>query len=143
MNKKIVNKANTVRLIVIIGVIIIPLMYSFFYLSAFWDPYSKLNNLPVALVNKDAGATISNQQRNLGEEFIDELIKDGTFKYVITDEATAKAGTESDDYYAMIVVPQNFSTRISSNGVCRPQKYSIPRFFSVTTFSHSLRFSGV
>lgn len=33
--------------------------------------------------------------------------------------------------------------RISSNGVCRPQKYSIPRFFSVTTFSHSLRFSGV
>ena len=34
-------------------------------------------------------------------------------------------------------------TRISSNGVCRPQKYSIPRFFSVTTFSHSLRFSGV
>ena len=36
-----------------------------------------------------------------------------------------------------------FTTRISSNGVCRPQKYSIPRFFSVTTFSHSLRFSGV
>ncbi len=34
-------------------------------------------------------------------------------------------------------------SRISSNGVCRPQKYSIPRFFSVTTFSHSLRFSGV
>ena len=70
MNKKIVNKANMVRFIVIIGVIIIPLMYSFFYLSAFWDPYSKLNNLPVALVNKDAGATISNQQRNLGRNLL-------------------------------------------------------------------------
>lgn len=38
---------------------------------------------------------------------------------------------------------KEFLARISSNGVCRPQKYSIPRFFSVTTFSHSLRFSGV
>ena len=125
MNKKIVNKANMVRFIVIIGVIIIPLMYSFFYLSAFWDPYSKLNNLPVALVNNDAGATISNQQRNLGEEFIDELIKDGTFKYVITDEATAKAGTESDDYYAMIVVPQNFSNNIASAATVNKQTASI------------------
>lgn len=125
MNKKIVNKANTVRLIVIIGVIIIPLMYSFFYLSAFWDPYSKLNNLPVALVNNDAGATINNQQRNLGEEFLDELINDGTFKYVITDEATAKAGTESDDYYAMIVVPKNFSNNIASAATVNKQTASI------------------
>jgi putative membrane protein len=46
-NKKIFQK----RIIIIIGILIIPLMYSYFYLSAFFDPYSKLQNLPVAVVN--------------------------------------------------------------------------------------------
>jgi putative membrane protein len=35
----------------IIGVIVIPLFYSYFYLGAFWDPYSTLDDLPVAVVN--------------------------------------------------------------------------------------------
>src|SRR5665647_2660479 len=114
MNKKVLNKANLVKIIVIIGVIIIPLMYSFFYLSAFWDPYSKLDNLPIALVNNDTGAIINNEQRNLGNEFLEELKKDGSFKYIVTNEEDAKKGTETTDYYAMIEVPENFSTDIAS-----------------------------
>lgn len=52
--------------------------------------------------------------------------------------------SETNNYDVMFGDATNDSlARISSNGVCRPQKYSIPRFFSVTTFSHSLRFSGV
>lgn len=125
MNKKLITKTNIIRVVVVIGVIIIPLMYSFFYLSAFWDPYSRLENLPVALVNNDAGAIINDQQRNLGDEFVDELIKDGTFKYVITDEETGKAGTEAADYYAMIEVPKNFSKNIASAATVNKQTASI------------------
>lgn len=125
MNKQFLNKANTIKMIVIIGVIIIPLMYSFFYLSAFWDPYSKLDKLPVAVVNKDTGAVINSQQRNLGQEFQDKLIEDGTFKFVETDEATAKKGTEAADYYAMIEIPENFSNDIASAATVNKQTASI------------------
>lgn len=76
----------------ILGVIIIPLMYSFFYLDAFWDPYSRLDTLPVAVVNEDRGATIDGKSRNLGKEMWDELEKDGTLKFVLTDEADAVKG---------------------------------------------------
>jgi two-component system, OmpR family, alkaline phosphatase synthesis response regulator PhoP len=45
-----------IKAAVIIGVLIIPLMYSYFYLSAFWDPYSRLQDVSVAVVNLDKGA---------------------------------------------------------------------------------------
>ena len=114
MNKGTFSKNNVVRAIVIVGVIIIPLMYSFFYLSAFWDPYAKLEKLPIAIVNNDQGATISSKERNLGTEMCDRLKDDGTFKFVFTDEKDAKKGTENKDYYAMIEIPSNFSANIAS-----------------------------
>lgn len=102
------------RIVVIIGVIIIPLLYSYFYLSAFWDPYSRLETLPVAIVNKDKGAVISGETRNLGKEMCDELISDGSLKFVITDEQDAIDGTNGTTYYAIINIPEDFSQDIAS-----------------------------
>ncbi|MGE4508782.1 MAG: YhgE/Pip family protein [Eubacteriaceae bacterium] len=116
MKEKKLTKKRVLPMIVIIGVIIIPLMYSFFYLSAFWDPYSKLDNLPVALVNEDQGALLNGENRNLGNEFIDELIDDGTFSYVVTDRVDGEKGTETTEYYAMIYIPEDFSANIASAG---------------------------
>ena len=83
---------------VIIGVIILPLLYSYFYLGAFWDPYSRLETLPVAVVNNDKGATINDVERNIGKEMCDKLKEDGTLKFVFTDENDAVAGTEGKEY---------------------------------------------
>ncbi len=93
---------------VVIGVIVIPVLYSYFYLGAFWDPYSRLDTLPVAVVNNDAGATINGEDRNVGEELCKELADSNELKFVFTDEADAKKGTEGNDYYAMILIPENF-----------------------------------
>ena len=128
MNKGSFTKNNVIRAIVIIGVIIIPLMYSFFYLSAFWDPYSRLDTLPVALVNNDTGATINSKDRNLGKEMCDKLEEDGTLKFIMTDEADAKKGTYGKKYYAMIVIPENFSSNVAS--ASEPEKHT-----AVITFS--------
>ena len=52
------NKKNQLfSYIVIIAVLCIPFMYSFFYLKAYWDPYGEgnIDNLPVAIVNEDKG----------------------------------------------------------------------------------------
>lgn len=111
--------------IVIIGVIIIPLLYSYFYLGAFWDPYSRLEKLPVAVVNNDNGAKINNKDRNLGEELCEKLKDDGTLKFEFTDESTAKKGTKEDDYYAMIVIPEGFSKDIASSATTEKKAATI------------------
>ncbi|EPR13162.1 YhgE/Pip domain-containing protein [Ruminiclostridium papyrosolvens] len=99
---------------VVVAVILIPLVYSFFYLDAFWDPYSKLDKLPVAVVNQDNGATIGGENRNLGKEITDNLKTDKNLKWVVTSESDAKDGVENRRYYAMINIPGDFSKNISS-----------------------------
>lgn len=101
---------------VIIAVIIIPLVYSFFYLDAFWDPYSKLDYLPVAVVNQDSGATINGKEKNLGKEILDKLESDKNLKWVITDETDAREGLNNRKYYASIYIPADFSKSISTAG---------------------------
>ena len=43
--------------VIIAAVLIIPFMYSFFYLKAYWNPYGEgnIDNIPVAIVNNDEG----------------------------------------------------------------------------------------
>lgn len=113
-NKRI--KKIIIGAAVIAAIVIIPLLYSYLYLGAFWDPYSRLESLPVAVVNNDQGAVINDEERNVGQEMCDKLSDEADLKFIFTDEATAKAGTEGSDYYAMIVIPENFSSDIASAG---------------------------
>ncbi|BCN29156.1 YhgE/Pip domain-containing protein [Anaeromicropila herbilytica] len=101
-------------IIVIIGVIIVPLLYSFFYLDAFWDPYSHLETLPVAIVNEDKGAKINDEQRNVGQELCDKLKDSGELKFIVTDADTAKKGVEGKKYYSSITIPSDFTESIKS-----------------------------
>ena len=41
------------KVIILIVVFCIPIIYSFFYLKSYWDPYGKLENMDVAIVNLD------------------------------------------------------------------------------------------
>lgn len=102
------------RIAILVGVIAIPLAYSLFYLGAFWDPYSRLSNLPVAVVNNDAGAQVNGKARNLGNELADRLRIDDSLKWVITDQKDGKAGVDGNKYYAMVVIPGDFSASIAS-----------------------------
>lgn len=105
---------KTVKFIaVILGCVLIPLMYSFFYLKAFWDPYSRLDKLPVAVVNNDTGALIKGEERNIGKDICDELKDEKALKFIFTDEKTAREGTKGNQYYAMLTIPKNFSREIA------------------------------
>lgn len=100
--------------ITIIGVIVIPLLYSYFYLGAFWDPYARLNDVPVAIVNMDEGAEINGKDRNIGEEVCNNLLEDGTLKFIETTDADAKDGVLNQKYYASITVPEDFSKCVAT-----------------------------
>ena len=46
----------------LVALLLLPLLYGALYLWSFWDPYSRLDKIPVALVNDDKGATAAGKR---------------------------------------------------------------------------------
>ncbi|MDZ5001455.1 YhgE/Pip domain-containing protein, partial [Clostridium perfringens] len=78
----------------IIAIIIVPLLYSLLYLYAFWDPYAKLSDVNVAVVNKDEGTILDGDKVNYGNDIEEELRGNNEIGWVITSEEDAKEGLE-------------------------------------------------
>ena len=101
--------------IALFGVLFIPVIFSGFYLSAFFDPYANLQNVAVAVVNDDQGATISGEKRNIGDEVCQELDKaDQKFGWDYVSAREAQTGLEDGTYYMVCTVPEDFSAQIAS-----------------------------
>lgn len=113
------------RVTVLFGIIIIPLLYSYLYLGAFWDPYSRLDTLPVAIVNEDQGAMIHDKERNLGDELVSGLQEDNTLKFIVTSAEDAKTGTEGSRYYATLTIPADFTADIATADTASKTKATI------------------
>ena len=111
---KKIKKESVKRIVIILGILVIPLMYSYFYLSAFWDPYSKLEDLPVAIVNNDSGAKINDVQRNIGSELQDKMVESKQLDFCFVEETAANSGLSDGKYYAVIVIPKEFSSDVST-----------------------------
>lgn len=105
------DKITKKRLIIIVGVIVLPLVYSLFYLGGFWDPYNSLNNVPVAIVNEDK--CIDNQCK--GDEFTKELLKNDTFDFDEVSAEKAEDGLVDEKYYAIIKIPDDFTKDLLSS----------------------------
>lgn len=107
---------NTVAWAVIIGMIIVPSLYTWFNLSAAWDPYSKTDELKIALASSDAGyeGKLLPISVNWGETLIADIRTDDSFDWIITDADKAIEGTKRGDYYAAVVLPKDFSKDMMS-----------------------------
>ncbi len=99
------------KVIIILGIIILPLLYSAFYLKAFWNPYGNLNDIPVALVNLDKC-----EENCKSTELIDSLKEKDTFDFDVVSEEKAEEGLVNKDYYAIIKIPEDFTSSFESNG---------------------------
>ncbi|WP_052737869.1 YhgE/Pip domain-containing protein [Bacillus sp. SA1-12] len=112
---------NKKVLIAVIGVLFIPLMYSGGYLGAFWDPYGKLDQLPVAVVNNDTGTTYEGKELDVGNELIDNLKDNRKFEWHFVNQKQAEEGLEQLDYYMVIEVPKNFSSNATTLQSSEPE----------------------
>ncbi|MVN15570.1 YhgE/Pip domain-containing protein [Gordonibacter urolithinfaciens] len=107
--------ASKVMWVVIAAIAVIPLLYGGLYLAAFQDPYGRLSSLPVAVANEDAGAVIAAEQRNLGDEVVDELKRTDNglgWHFVSADEA--RAGLADGTYFMACIIPSDFSASVAS-----------------------------
>lgn len=103
-------------------VVLVPLLYGGLYLWSNWDPYGKLDQIPVAVVNEDKPVTVNGQEVNAGKLFVDELEKDRIFDWHFVDRAEAARGVEDSDYYFEISVPSDFSKKLASGADSTPQR---------------------
>ena len=104
MNKKLL------KTVIFIAVLLIPVIYSFFYLKSYWDPYGNLEDLQVAIVNKDLGEDDKNQ----GKELIKSLQDSKSIKICDVDEKEAEDGLVNGKYYAKITIPEDFTKSLNN-----------------------------
>ena len=114
-------KNSPVVLFVIAVIIRIPALYAVFNIQATLDPYSRTSDLSVAVVNEDRGAVLNGEHINIGTELVDELRKNMNFDWQFVDRGKAMDGLKSGEYYAVLIIPGNFSSDILSikNGTPR------------------------
>ncbi|MGW4079677.1 YhgE/Pip family protein [Streptomyces asiaticus] len=97
------------------ALLLLPLLYGALYLWSFWDPYGKLNKIPVALVNSDTGATVKGKHLTAGDDITDKLLHSETFDWHPTSAAEARKGVANGTYYLSLTVPSDFSRQIASS----------------------------
>lgn len=98
----------------IIALTIIPLLYSGLYLWSFWDPFDRLDNLPVALVNEDRPVEVGGEELSAGDEITDELLEGGDLDWRPVDADEAATGVAQGRYYVSLTIPEDFSERLAS-----------------------------
>lgn len=106
---------NPVALVITIGVCVIPSLYAWYNIVANWDPYGNTANIKVAVANNDQGT--SNEyvgELNAGDETVSKLKENDQLGWVFTDADTAVEGVKSGEYYAAIIIPDDFSTNLTS-----------------------------
>ena len=118
LKKLLSNRFTRLALVVVCG---IPLLYSFLYLYAFWDPYGKLDKLPVAVVNNDNGAIFEGKNYNFGGQLVDTLRQNHAADWRFVTSGDARYGLDHKKYYMAVSVPADFSNKILSVNSSRPE----------------------
>ncbi|WNB93023.1 YhgE/Pip domain-containing protein [Bacillus sp. NEB1478] len=117
--------ANKAILFSVIAALLVPVVYGGILLSATWGPYDNLSNLPVAVVNNDKGAVSGDQAINVGDDLVTNLKsgKDLGWKFVNSTEAMK--GLQKNDYYMAIIIPEDFSHRVTTVLDPNPKKLEL------------------
>ncbi len=108
---------NVVAMVVIIGLTVIPCLYAWFNILSNWDPYGEnaTSHLQVAVASTDQGIMIGTYEINVGDIIIKNLKENKTINWIFPETAEeAIAGVHSGDYYAAMVIDEQFSADMIS-----------------------------
>ena len=112
-------------IIVMIGIALIPALYNIIFLSSMWDPYGKLSELPVAVVNKDQAASYNGESMNIGEDMVSNLKDNDALNFHFVTEEEGKEGLEDGTYYMIVTLPSDLSQKAASILTNHPEQMNI------------------
>ncbi|MGE7183212.1 YhgE/Pip family protein [Peribacillus sp. NPDC006672] len=111
--------------IVVAFLMFIPSIYAWFNIVASWDPYANTEGILVGVSNNDKGAELNGEPVNIGKEVIEGLKGNKDLGWRFTTQKEALAKVEKGDYYASIIIPENFSEHIATIMTDEPMKAEI------------------
>ena len=116
---------NKMLMIVLIAIVAIPTIYTTLFLGSMWDPYGKLEDLPVAVVNQDQPVEYEDTTLKVGEELVENLKDNDELDFHFLDSEEAEKGLESGEYYMVVTIPKDFSKCASTLMDEHPQKMQL------------------
>lgn len=103
----------------------IPSLYAWFNIVAFWDPYGDTKAVKVAVVNLDRGASTElTGSMDIGAQVVEQLKQNDQLGWEFMGKDEAMTAVKSGDAYAAIVIPPEFSKdllSITSDDFVRPK----------------------
>lgn len=107
-------RKNKILLLVFLAIIAIPTIYTTLFLGSMWDPYGKVDHLPVAIVNEDKPVTYNDETLEVGNEMVDSLKDNDSLDFHFVSSKEAKDGLKNGTYYMVITIPEDFSANAST-----------------------------
>ncbi len=102
-------------LVVVLALLVLPSVYTWYNVAGFWNPYDNTGNLRVCVVNEDAGGTSKlTGELRIGDMIVDELHHNTQLNWEFTDYDNAMRELESGQSYAVFVIPKTFTEDLLS-----------------------------
>ncbi len=129
-------------MITILGVACVPALYNISFLTSMWDPYGRLDQLPVAVVNQDQSASFQDKTLTIGDDMVDNMKESKSLDFHFVSETDAEKGLEEGDYYMVITLPEDLSEKASSLLTDQPEPLTISYQTSKGTALSLLRWAN-
>ena len=109
--------SSVVALVILMGIIVVPCLFAWFNILSNDDPFKpqSTSRIPVAVATEDEGAQMLGMHINVGEKFIDAVNGDDNVGWEVLDaKEKAVEGVRAGDYYAAVIIPEDFSEDVLS-----------------------------
>ena len=96
---------------VALAICLLPSLYAWLNIYSNWDPYGNTGNISIALASMDKGYVDEDGKvTNKGDEVLDNLREATSINWIFLDsEEEAVNGVYSGEYYAAVVIDEDFS----------------------------------
>ncbi len=109
--------SRPVRWYTVLGLVLVPILVAGGFLLAGVNSSHRLHTVQAAVVNLDEAVTIDGQYTPLGRQLTANLVDSDRIEnltWVLQSEENARAGLNTGEYAAMVVIPKNFSAAATS-----------------------------
>lgn len=121
---------SPMMIIVILALILVPFLYNSIFLSAFWDPYGKTENIKVAVVNEDKATKFEGEKIDIGDQFVKKLKKNDDFDWQYLSRKDAAKKLRAGDIYMTVVIPKKFSHNATTLLDDHPKKIELEYYLN-------------
>ena len=100
-------------LVVVLFLLVLPSVYTWYNVAGFWDPYGNTSALRVCVVNEDRGAESDlTGPIDVGQKVVDALKENDQLDWVFVNRDQAEAQLQAGECYAMFIIPKDFSEKL-------------------------------